>query len=69
MRIIILHSFRLKYERTGNWYTSRYKMTIEEAISGHGTGNFELIEGTAVVHYVSDYPKGNSTAHVIGSAK
>ena len=66
MRLIILHSIRVKHERTGKWYTSLFKITIADAISRYGKGNFKLIKGTAVVHYLSDDPVRNSEAHLAG---
>ena len=60
MRLIILHWFRVKHEKTGKWYTSLYKITIAEAIRRYGNGNYKLIKGTAIVRYVSDDPMRNS---------
>jgi len=67
MRLIILHSVRVKHEKTGKWYTSLYKITIAEAIRRYGKRNFKLIKGTAAVRYVSDDPM-HSARHWAGPA-
>jgi len=66
MRLIILHSFRVKHAKTGKWYTSLHKITIAEAVSRYGKGNYKLIRGTAIVRYVSDDSMRNSARHIAG---
>ena len=62
MHAMALYSFRLRHERTGKWYTARHKMTLEEAATRHGQGNYELIEDSKVVRQV--YPLRASAAHL-----
>ena len=61
---IVMYFFKLRSEVTGKWVKTRWRMTIEEARTRYGEGNFEVLWETKEVLEGSDHPGANSAAHL-----
>ena len=47
--MLTLYTFFVRDGRTGEWRTSHHKMTLEEAATRYGEGNYEVLECSAEV--------------------